>query len=210
MKAYINRGRAVVVALLGIGVLAVSAAPASASALPLLGGRSCTTSNTSQPFAGWSDTNQYTLVAGSSFGSSTSGWTLSGGAHLVSGGEPWGAAGSVSPSSLSLPQGSWAQSPFSCVDMSDPTWRFFVANAAGSSRLTVSVVYTAPLLGQVVTPVGTQTVSSGWQPSQTMMTADQLESLLKGGATDVALRFTATSGTSNVDDVFIDPRMGWR
>jgi hypothetical protein len=207
MKKYLTHGRVALLGLFSLGAMVFSAVPASAALLPV--GQSCSATGTSQPFSRWNDANQYKLVAGSSFGSSTSGWTLSGGAHLVPGGEPWAATGSVSPSSLSLPQGAWAQSPFSCVDMSDPTWRFFVANATPSSALRVSVVYTLPLLGQVVTPVGTQSDSAGWQPSQTMLTADQLKALLQGGVTDVALRFTAVTGTSNVDDVFIDPRMGW-
>jgi hypothetical protein len=213
MKKHISRGRAALLGLLGLGALAFSAGPARAAVVHSVAPRAtagCDPVATITPFARWNDANEYKLVDGSSFGTSTSGWTLAGGAHLVSGGEPWGVTGQVSRSALSLPQGAWAQSPFTCVDLADPTWRFFAANATSRSTLQVSVVYTTPLLGQVVTPVGTQTQAGGWTPSQTMLTADQLQALLKGGAADVALRFTATSGTSNIDDVFIDPRMSWR
>jgi hypothetical protein len=40
-----------------------------------------------------------------------------------------------------------------------------------------------------------------------MLTGSVVGGLLSGGTAQVALRFTALLGTSNIDDVFIDPRM---
>jgi hypothetical protein len=65
----------------------------------------------------------------------------------------------------------------------------------------VQAVVKVPLVGQVAVPVGTLSLSGSWQPSATMLTASGLTSA------DLALRFTALTGSSQIDDVFIDPRM---
>ena len=214
MKDYFTRGRAIVAGLACLGTLALTSGPAQAgvvkatSAVPLAGPASCPSQTTSQAFLAWADSSQYKLVSGSSFSGDAPGWTLSGGAKLVSGGEPFAAAGSVSASSLALPAGASAQSPATCVDVSDPTWRFFAGSLAGGSSVQVSVVYQTPGL-PIVVPVGQVSAGAGWQPSPVLQTGAQVASALQGGTAQVAMRFTGVSGTTNVDDVFIDPRMGW-
>lgn len=50
-------------------------------------------------------------------------------------------------------------------------------------------------------------MSGTWQPTLPMLTASAIPGLLSGGTTQVALRFTSLTGRSQIDDVFVDPRM---
>jgi hypothetical protein len=197
-----NRITGAVIGCLGIAVL--SGAPARAA---LISTDACDNSSLSQPFSAWGDTSQYKLVPGGSFEGGASGWTLSHGAAVVPGSEPFGATGSVGSSSMDLPAGASVTSPFTCVDAAYPTFRFFGRNNSLLSTVAVSVVYKVPVLGQVVVPVGVVALSGAWQPSAQMLTASAVTGLLSGGTTTVALRFTALTGNSQIDDVFVDPRM---
>jgi hypothetical protein len=189
----------------GLGLAALlCVAPGQAAAAS---NRGCTTSTLlSQPFSQWGDSNQYELAPGGSFEDTSSPWTLSGGAAALAGSEPFGATGSVGASSLDLPAGGSAQSPFTCVDQSSPTFRLF-ATGAPSSDVLVQAVYQMPAGGQLAIPVGNLTPDSNWAPTSKMRTGAVLLSALGGGSAQMALRFTALSGDSQIDDVFIDPRM---
>ncbi|HXN39762.1 MAG TPA: hypothetical protein VN892_17140 [Solirubrobacteraceae bacterium] len=187
----------------GLSVAALAAAPAQAA---LISTGACNEAALSQPFAPWGDTNLYELVPGASFEGSLAGWTLSGGAQRVSGSEPFGATGSVGAYSLSLPGGSSAQTPFTCVNASYPSFRFFARNESLISTVLVQVVYQTAL-GAVALPLGTVALSAQWQPTLPMLTGSVLGGALSGGTGEVALRFTALTGSSRIDDVFIDPRM---
>jgi hypothetical protein len=192
-----------VISALGIAVL--SGAPARAA---LITTDACDNSVLSQPFAHWNDTNEYKLVSGGSFENGASGWTLSHGASIVSGSEPFGATGSVGASSVYLPAGASVTSPFTCVDAAYPTFRFFARNNGLLSTVLVSVVYKLPLLGiEAAVPVGTAALSPSWSPSLPMLTASVLTGLLHGGTVPMAIRFTALTGSSQIDDVFVDPHM---
>ena len=191
-----------VISALGIAVL--SGAPAKAA---LIATDACDNATLSQPFAQFNDSNEYKLVSGGSFENGASGWTLSHGASIVSGSEPFGATGSVGASSVYLPAGASVTSPFTCVDAAYPVFRFFARNSGLLSTVVVSVVY-KPLLGiPVAVPVGTVLLSSNWSPSGQMLTVSVLTGLLHGGTIPMAIRFTALTGTSQIDDVFVDPRM---
>jgi hypothetical protein len=73
----------------------------------------------------------------------------------------------------------------------------------------VAVVYRSPIGGVITVPVGTVALSHGWAPTLPMLTASAVEGALSGGTAQVALRFTALSGSSQIDDVFVDPRVAW-
>lgn len=191
-----------VIAALGFAVL--SGAPARAA---LITTDACDNAALSQPFAQWNDTNEYKLIPGGSFENGVSGWTLSHGASIVSGSEPFGAAGSVGASSVHLPAGASVTSPFTCVDAAYPTFRFFARNNGLLSTVLVSVVYKLPLLGEAAVPVGPVTLTSTWSPSLPMLTASVLTGILHGGTAPMAVRFTALTGSSQIDDVFVDPHM---
>jgi hypothetical protein len=135
-----------------------------------------------------------------------SGWTLSGGGARVAGSEPYGATGVVGSSSLALSAGASAQSPYVCVNASYPTFRFFARNDGLLSTVLVQVVYKTAL-GPVALPLGTVALSGQWQPTLPMLTGSVVGGLLSGGTAQAALRFTALTGSSRIDDVFVDPRM---
>jgi len=67
---------------------------------------------------------------------------LEGGAAVAAGNEPFGVHGGGS-SALSLPAGSSATSPVSCIDLNYPTFRFMAVQeqAAADARLEVEVIY---------------------------------------------------------------------
>jgi hypothetical protein len=196
--------RLVAAIISGLGIAVLSGAPARAA---LINTDACDNAALSQPFLQWNDSNQYKLVPGGSFETGASGWTLSHGASIVRGSEPFGATGSVGASSVYLPAGASVTSPFTCVDAAYPTFRFFARNNGLLSTVLVSVVY-KPLLGiPIAVPVGTVALSPKWSPSLPMLTASVLTSLLHGGTAPMAVRFTAVTGSSQIDDVFVDPHM---
>jgi len=190
-------------AFAAMALTAFSAAPAGAA---LVSTGACSEASLSQPFVRWGDTTTYELAPGGDFEGSLSGWTLSGGAARVSGSEPYAATGSLGSSSLSLPAGASAESPFVCVNASYPTFRFFARDNSLLATVLVQVVYKTAL-GEVALPLGTVALSGQWQPTLPMLTGSVAAGLLTGGTAQAALRFTALTGSSDIDDVFVDPRM---
>jgi hypothetical protein len=155
----------------------------------------CNNSALSQPFAPWLDFANYELAPGGNFKGST--WTLTGGANLVAGGEPYAATGTRSSSSLSLPAGSSAQSPLTCVDAAYPSIRFFIA---GTGSVAVNVVD-----GNSVIPAGVAVAGGDWSPTPVMLTSSAVLGALSSGTAQVSLTVTGLSGDPQIDDVFIDP-----
>jgi hypothetical protein len=194
-----------VAAIATIGASAMSALPAQAS---VLNAAYCQAAPITQPFTNWGDNNDYVLAPGGAFAGATTNWTLSGGAQLRGGGEPYDVSGTAAASSLTLPSGASVQSPSFCVNGRYPTFRFFGRNDSLTSTVLVQVVVREPLLGQLAVPVGIVSLSGSWQPSAMMLTGSGLPSLLTSGQAEVALRFTALLGSSHIDDVYVDPRMG--
>ncbi len=181
----------------------LSAAPAQAA---LVSTGACNEAALSQPFAQWGDTNSYELVPQGDFEGSLSQWTLGGGAARAPESEPYGVTGEVGHYSLALPAGATAQSPYTCVNASYPSFRFFARNGSLLSTVLVQVVYKT-VLGPVALPLGAVALSGTWQPTLPMLTGSVVGGLLSGGTAQVALRFTALTGESRIDDVYIDPRM---
>jgi hypothetical protein len=190
-------------ALAGVSLSLIASAPAQAA---LVDTGACNEAALSQPFASWGDSSTYELLPGGDFEGSLAGWTLAGGAQRVAGSEPYGATGSVGAYSLSLPAGATAQSPFTCVDAAYPSLRFFARNRALLATVLVQLVYQTPV-GPVTVPVGAAALSASWQPTLPMLTASVVTGALSNGTAQVAVRFTALIGSSQIDDVFVDPHM---
>ena len=176
-------------------MIAVAAGPAAAAQTDLAGAQTCPSPAVSQAFAPWGDSSWYTLAPGGDFESPA--WSLENGAQIVSGSEPFAATGTLGSSSVSLPAGSSAQSPSTCVTAADPTMRFFTA---GSGIVLVQVVY-----GRWTIPVGAINAGGQWAPSRVLQTGSAIWGALSGGSAQISLRFTALSGDPQIDDVFIDP-----
>jgi hypothetical protein len=198
-----------------VGALALVCIPAaSAHAAALINTDPCDNATLTQPFAPWGDSNYYKLVPGGDFEGSLAGWAFTGGAARVTGSEPFGVTGSVGKYSVHLPAGGSVQSPYTCVDFAYPTFRFFAKNNGLLSTVLVSVVYKLPLLGPVTIPVGPVVLSPTWSPTVLpMLTAAEVPSLVNSllglGTPEVALKFTALTGSSQIDDVYVDPHMSY-
>jgi hypothetical protein len=178
---------------LAIGIaLALPVSPTRAAVINL---NPCNSAILTQPFARWGDAASYELVPGGDF--ETPGWTLTGAAQRVPGSEPYAATGTLGSWSLSVPAGSSAQSPSTCVDAAYPTVRFFIA---GSGLVAVSLVD-----GNLAIPAGIALAGHMWEPSPVMLTTSPVVALLSGGVAQVSIRITSLLGDPRVDDVFIDP-----
>lgn len=195
------RGRATSVAVSAVAVGGLTACPAKAAAISL---SACNGSSLSQPFLPWGDSSRYKLVNGGDFEGPLSGWSLRGSAAVVAGSEPTGATGSVGSSSLALPPGSSVQSPVTCADAPHPTFRFFIRSASPGSTLAVSAVYPVPLRPSTV-PVYVVKPGTSWSPTMPMLTGPATGGLPHNGSAPVSFRFTELTGTSQIDDVFVDP-----
>ena len=173
------------------------ALPVPAAQADLVNFGACNTSSLSQPFVRWGDPASYELAPGGAFERSS--WTLDDGAELVAGSEPYAATGTLGSSSLSLPAGSSARSPLTCVDAAYPSLRFFIA---GTGSVEVSVAD-----GSLKIPVGIAVAGGNWQP--TMVMVMYIDSVVfgatSGGTAQVSLRLTALTGDPVIDDVFVDP-----
>jgi hypothetical protein len=155
----------------------------------------CDPSALSRPFVRWLDFAKYKLAPGGDF--ERSAWTLTGGAKRVAGSEPYAATGTLGSSSLSLPAGSSAQSPSTCVDATYPSIRFFIS---GNGSVAVTVVD-----GSTVIPAGVAVAGGGCSPTPVMLTSSAVLGALSGGTAQVSLTVTALTGSPKIDDVFIDP-----
>jgi hypothetical protein len=177
-----------------VGATTLAAAP-TAAAQSVVNVSTCNTNALTQPFAPWADPASYELAPGGDFESST--WSTSGGAAIVSGSEPFAATGAPGNSALSMPAGSSAQSPSTCVDAAYPDVRLFVG---GTGTVAVSVVYNG-----VAIPAGVAVAGGSWSPTLPMVTQSAVLGALNGGTATVSVLLTALTGTPQVDDVFVDP-----
>ena len=156
-------------------------------------------------FAPWHDNSLYLLAPDGGFEAGGAGWKLSGGANVVSGGDPFALGGSLSKRALSLPSGSSATSPATCIAKGMPTLRLTGRNTgAAKSRLLVTVVYGAG--GKRVSKrAGVVTAGRAWSPiKQLSLKLGQV-----GRATSASFRFTPLDGNGRwqVDSLYIDPRL---
>jgi hypothetical protein len=183
------------VVMIAFGVADAVVLPLPAAQAALVNLNACNGATLSQAFAPWVDPSWYELAPGGDFENSA--WDLSGSASIVPGSEPFDVTGTPGSASLSLPAGSSAQSPPTCVDAAYPTVRLFTN---GTGAVAVGVVYDG-----VYIPAGVAVATGGWEPTSVMLTDSALPAALSGGSTQVSLRLTALTGAPRIDDVFIDP-----
>jgi hypothetical protein len=200
--------RVLLAAITAMAMTGAFASPASAGILTASAG-DCGDETMTKPFAQFGDNANYKLVENGAFETGTGGWTLLGGAKVVSGNEPWKVGGASHGKSLTLPAGSSAISPVSCVGLAEPTVRFFARKGRspllGISTLAVSV-YVKTSLGVVVpVPVGVVLGNGEWKPTAPMLIVANLLPLLPGDRTPVAFQFTPVLGEWQIDDLYVDP-----
>jgi hypothetical protein len=188
----------------GAAVVGLAAAvPVASADTAGLGQTSCPAEQTEQPFAPFGDPASYVLVPGGSFESGDPAWSTTGSTQLVADNEPWGAGSQA----MSLPPGTSATSPATCVALLSPTLRLFARSSGGSpsSSLQVSVVFKS-VLGLIDTlPVGSVQASDSWQPTPQYLVLINALSLLPDYRV-VAFQFTPRGdATWEIDDVYVDP-----
>jgi hypothetical protein len=192
--------------------LAVPAASAKSSGLgDLLGGllsANCNSSG-SQVFAQWADYANYFLAPNGGFENGSTGWSLGGGASVVSGNEPFYASGGHA---LSLPSGSTATSPTTCIGAGDLFVRMFGADRGGADTgLHVRVVWYG-LLNKVlgISDFNTYAPGSDWSPTDKLSSGGgsiAISLLPIVGSTSARVQLTPIGAGSRwlIDDLYIDP-----
>jgi hypothetical protein len=183
---------------------------ASLLALAVFAGaaHACSYSGAESVFSPWGDQRSYVLGPDGGFEAGGSGWQLSRGAAVIDGNESYYLNDAGDDSSLSLPSGSSAVSPPVCMAIDTPSFRLFARNSGDpSSRLRVEAVF--PLLGLIRTKtVGTIQAGPTWAPTQSVSTVLSLSTIVGTLIPSaVQIRFTPldSSGSWQVDDLYIDP-----
>jgi len=195
--------------LAAVMAAAVVSIPAASAGLlgGLLGGLLPSCGATSHPFTTWGDTGAYCAFPNLGFESGSTGWKLSGSAAVVATNEPWHVSG-AGTHALQLGPGASALSSPLPVSLLDPWLRFFARSAGANGSLQVQVYFrglTGNLTGLLnfgsLSPAG----YSSWQPTQKVLSTLALPLLTS--TAQVRLTSQAKSGSWQVDDVYLDPRI---
>jgi len=168
---------------------------------------SCDYPQATQAFLPWGDNSYYSLAPDGDF--STSGeWTLNPQATDVSGADPYSGA----QNSLQLASAGQAVTPAMCVNVNDPTIRFFVRdlNGNGSADVRVGVLFQGRSGAIDDLTIGWVRAGSSWQPSSIVpILVNQLAAASPSGETAVAFVFTAEGLAQNesigVSSLYVDP-----
>jgi len=173
----------------------------------LLAGADCEYGNAAQVFAPWADVSMYALAPQGDFAPSDD-WTLDKDATVVAGADPFSGA----LQSLQFEKGAEAASPAMCVDLDNPTIRFFARDVGGNgkSNLKVDVLY-EDFDGHVKhLTVAKLHLGSEWQPSAIVpMYMNFLALASPDGVTAVAFNFKAEGlqkdETLSISGLYVDP-----
>lgn len=189
-------------ALAALVALATTAAIVPAASAGSLLGLNNDCGSASQPFAPFGDSRLYTFGSNGGLESGATGWSLAG-AAVVRGNETFYVHSTADKYSLSLPAGATALTPQLCMGTTSTVLRFF-DRSGNSGSLRVRVVL-RDALGSIVAVLDWTTInaSSSWRPSPSLLNLDSLFGLL--GVSSIQLKFTSLSGTTQVDDVYVDP-----
>jgi hypothetical protein len=159
----------------------------------------------SYPFKPWSDPDAYCKFPNLGFESGTTGWTLTGKASIASANEPWHVSG-AGTHALQLGPGATALSSRLPVSLIDPWIRAFTRSVGANGSLRVQVLFHG-LTGNLTGVLNVGSLSPGsyssWQPTQRVLSTLALPLLTTSA--QVQFTSTATSGSWQVDDVYLDP-----
>jgi hypothetical protein len=173
----------------------------------LLAGADCGYGEAAQVFASWADVAMYALAPQGDFAPSDD-WTLDKESTVVVGADPFSGA----LYSLQLEKGAKAASPAMCVDLDNPTIRFFARDVGGNgkSNLKVDVLY-ENFDGHVKhLTVARLRLGADWQPSAIVpMYMNFLALASPDGVTAVAFSFKAEGlqkdETLSISSLYVDP-----
>ncbi len=162
---------------------------------------------TTHPFRAWGDSSAYCAFPNLGFESGATAWTLKGSASVVAANEPWHVSG-AGTHALRLGPGATALSSPLPVNLLDPYMRFFAHSAGANGSLHVQVLFRG-LTGNLTGVLNFGSLSTGsyssWQPTQRVLSALALPLLTS--TAQVELTSQAKSGSWQVDDFYLDPRI---
>ncbi len=158
-------------------------------------------------FAAWGDSAGYSLAPQGDLSTSV-GWTLNKQATVVTGGDSFSGAGQ----SLQLAKGAEVATPAMCVNLDNPTIRFFVKDVGGNGKanLKVDVLY-EDFNGHVKhLTIAKLRAGSEWQPSAIVpIYMNMLAQASASGVTAVAFQFKAEGlqkeETVSISSIYVDP-----
>ena len=189
---------AAVAAAVGLSVPAASAGIGHGRVLPSCGAQT-------YPFTLWGDTDAYCAFPNLGFENGATGWTLLGNTSIVNANEPWHVSG-PGAHALQLGRGASALSSPLPVSLIDPWIRFFASSVGANGQLDVQVIFHG-IFGNLtgLLDVGNLSPSgyTSWQPTQRVSSALALPLLTT--TAQVLLTSQATSGSWQVDDLYLDP-----
>jgi hypothetical protein len=193
-------------------VAAAVAAPAAGAGLigsvPIVGGAVAPNCGKgAQVFAPWGDHATYYPVQNGGLESGSSGWTLTGGASVVRGNEPFYISG-PGAYSLSLPSGSTATSPATCIGTANLFIRMLGIDAGGrDSGLRIRVIFRGGLLSSVLGVLDfTTTPPTGtWQPTLPTLSLGSLGIPLGSQSMQIQLSPVGSGSAWRIDDLYVDP-----
>jgi len=173
----------------------------------LLASADCGYDDPSPVFEPWGDFANYSLAPQGDL-SAAVGWSLNKQASIVSGADPFTSAGQ----SLRLAKGAEVATPAMCVNLDNPTIRFFVKDVGGNGKANLKVDVLYEDLGGHVKHLTVARLKAGsdWQPSAIVpMYMNILAQAAAGGVTAVAFRFRAEGlqkdETVSISSIYVDP-----
>lgn len=194
-------GRIVPVLAAAVTALCAVATPASAATTDV-----CVTPSFSQVFLPWKDTALYTKSPGGDFEGAVTGWTLGAGAHVGAGNESFYVGRPADKASLTLAPGATVVSSPMCIDRTYPSFRFFARNlSAGNGDLQVEVVWQESGMRRTSRAAVDKKAGTAWTPVKSLRLPTG--ALSTGRLEPVTFRFTATGGSYQIDDLYVDPFM---
>jgi hypothetical protein len=192
--------------VVAVVAVALSAPAANADLLGNLLGNNCPSQGT-QVFAPWNDFRSYYLAPNGGLESGSNGWSLSGGATVVSGNQPFFGNGTHS---LSLPSGSRALSPTTCIGPNALSLRMFGSDNRGTDNGAHVRVLWYGLLNRLLGATDYNTFAAGgkWAPTDSVTSSGGFNLLLPlVGSTSARIEITPLGSGSawRIDDVYVDP-----
>ena len=173
----------------------------------LLAGADCGYDDSSRVFSPWGDFAMYTLAPQGDL-TPSDGWTLSKESTVVAGADPFSGA----EQSLELAKGAEAATPAMCVNLDNPTIRFFARDVGGNgkSNLKVDVLY-EDFDGHVKhLTIAKLRLGTEWQPSLILpMYMNVLALASPNDVTAVAFNFKAEGLQKDemlsISSLYVDP-----
>lgn len=168
--------------------------------------QACGSQDLRQPLLTLGDAGWYLPVDNADFEDGDDDWKLSK-ASLVQGNEPWKVLGAKHAAALRLNAGGTALSDEVCVTVDHTHSRFFARALTTTGSLRVDVLWDNEGKDQQATVLTLSAAQfKAWAASPVTPMAAAVKSLYEDEEDElVALKFTAVSGTWEIDDVLVDP-----